>query len=148
MEVTTTTTSNAGQTTAGVAQPAGSSGDPAALQGLELDDFFQLMIAELQNQDPLNPLENDEFLAQIATIQEIEATTQLGDALDALALGQNLNSGSALIGKEITALADDGANVQGVVSRVTINGSDVTLHVGEQQARLNNIREILPASED
>ena len=147
---TTTTSSQAGsesQSAKSVAQPAGSSGDPTSLQGLELDDFFQLMIAELQNQDPLNPLENNEFLAQIATIREIGATTKLGDTLDSLVLGQNLNSGSSLIGKEISALSDDGNEIQGKVDRVTVSGSNVTLHVGEQPALLKNIREVLPATE-
>ncbi len=148
MEVGATTSTSEQSTTAGVAQPAGSSGDPTSLQGLELDDFFQLMIAELQNQDPLNPLENNEFLAQIATIREIGATTKLGDTLDSLVLGQNLNSGSALIGREIHALSDSGADVKGVVSRVTVDGGNVTLHIGDETAKLNNIREILPATDE
>lgn len=147
MEIGSTTSTTGQTSTDSVAQPAGSSGDPSSLQGLELDDFFQLMIAELQNQDPLNPLENNEFLAQIATIREIGATTKLGDTLDSLVLGQNLNSASSLIGKEINALADDGTEIKGAVDRVTVNGGNVTLHVGEQTANLSNIREILPTTE-
>lgn len=147
MDVGATNTTNSNQPASSVAQPAGTSGDPSSLQGLELDDFFQLMIAELQNQDPLNPLENNEFLAQIATIREIGATTKLGDTLDSLVLGQNLNSGSSLIGKQISALSDGGDEISGTVDRVTVSGNNVTLHVGDQTALLKNIREVLPATE-
>lgn len=136
------TTSSSGSS---APQPAGTKDN--SLQGLELDDFFQLMISELQNQDPLNPLDNNQFLQQIAAIREVGATTKLTDTLDSLVLGQNLNSASALIGKDVKALSDAGAELSGQVSRVTVAGGSVTIHIGDETATLNNIREVLPASE-
>ena len=77
-----------------------------ALNEVDLDDFLNLMIAELQNQDPLNPLENDELIAQISQIREVGATEQLTATLNAVLLGQNITSATNLIGADVVALND------------------------------------------
>ncbi len=87
---------------------------------LEVDDFFGLLIAELQNQDPLNPLDNAQMLQQISQIREVGATDKLTQTLDAVLLGQNVSSATSLIGKEVRALAENGRTVTGVVDRITI----------------------------
>ena len=69
-----------------------------------MDDFLDLMIAELQNQDPLNPLENDELIAQISQIREVGATEDLTNTLNAVLLGQNISSATSLIGADVVAL--------------------------------------------
>lgn len=114
-----------------------------ALRGLNLDDFFKLMIAELQNQDPLNPLENSEMLQQISQIREVGATDKLTDTLDAVLLGQNLSNATGFVGKNIKGLTDEGTKVEGVVNRVTVSGGQVVLHVGDAQLGMNNVSEIL-----
>ena len=68
----------------------------SALNQVDLDDFLKLMIAELQNQDPLNPLDNAEILAQISQIREVGATEELTSTLNAVLLGQNISSACAL----------------------------------------------------
>ncbi|MCA9245981.1 MAG: flagellar hook capping protein [Planctomycetales bacterium] len=113
-----------------------------ALRGLDVDEFFQLMIAELQNQDPLNPLENSEMLQQISQIREVGATERLTDTLDSVLLGQNVSSATNLIGKSVRAIDNFGAPVEGVVDRVTIIDGEPTLHVGEAEVKLSNVAEI------
>jgi flagellar basal-body rod modification protein FlgD len=107
-------------------QPFGSAN---TLNDLDLDDFLNLMIAELQNQDPLNPLENDELIAQISQIREVGATDRLTETLDAVLLGQNIASATNLIGAEIDALSDDFQRVQGVVGRVSVADGQPKLHL-------------------
>lgn len=94
----------------------------SALNQVDLDDFLKLMIAELQNQDPLNPLDNAEILAQISQIREVGATEQLTSTLNAVLLGQNISTATNLIGAEVVALNDDGQRVSGIVKVVTITG--------------------------
>jgi flagellar basal-body rod modification protein FlgD len=115
------------------------------LGGLNVDDFLKLMIAELQNQDPLNPLDNAQFLSQIATIREIGATAALSKTLEAVLLGQNVSSAASLMGKQVSAVADSGNSVTGIVERVTIAGNDVKVVVHGEPVRLSNVREILSA---
>ncbi len=116
-----------------------------SLGAVNLDQFLELMITELQNQDPLDPLDNTQLLAQISQIRDIGATDQLTQTLQAVMTGQNVSTASGLIGKEIEGLTDDAVEVRGVVDRVTIGGTDqrdVKLHVGDSVVSLPNVRNI------
>lgn len=127
------------------AQPASND-----LANVGVDTFLELMIAELQNQDPLNPLDNSELVQQIGQIREISATNQLTDTLQSIITGQNLATASSLIGQNVSALADDGSMVEGFVDRVSIEASDddnsqrtIKVHIEEQSIALKNIREVI-----
>lgn len=108
-------------------QPQGKAG--SSFNDLDVDAFFDLMIAELQNQDPLNPLENDELLAQINQIREVGATDKLTETLDSVLLGQNITSATGLIGKQVNAISDDNVKVVGDVEKVTIEEGVPKLHI-------------------
>ena len=122
-----------------------------SLQDLEIDQFLNLMIAELQNQDPLNPMDNAQMLEQINQLRQISSNDKLSGTLDAVLTGQNLTTASGLIGKEVHALTDDSKDVVGIVDRVSVVTTEdgkgtrrLRVHVGENSIDLNNIREILP----
>ncbi len=107
-------------------------GDNNTLNNLDLTSFLDLMIAELQNQDPLNPLENDKLIAQIGQMRQIGATDKLSETLGAALLGQNIASATNLIGAEIKALSDDNQQVTGVVESVSIEDGSPKLHFDNQ----------------
>ena len=81
-------------------------GAAAGTKELDRDAFLNLLVTQLQNQDPLNPTDSTEFTAQLAQFSSLE---QLGNVNDNLLLLQNfqasINNSQAvsLIGKEITA---------------------------------------------
>lgn len=80
------------------------------------EDFLKLLIMQLRNQDPLEPVGNEELLRQISSIREIELSTTLTDSLRALTGQQHFASASSLIGQYVTGLPDeDGAAVSGIV---------------------------------
>ena len=114
------------------------------LRGLDMDHFLTLMITELQNQDPLNPMDNAQILQQISQIREIEATTSMQETLEAVLLGQNLANASSLINKKVTGLTDAGDQVQGAVERVSVAENKVQLTIGGKNVSLSNVSEILP----
>jgi flagellar basal-body rod modification protein FlgD len=134
--------------------PAASSRpDANKLMDVDINDFMTLMIAELQNQDPLDPMKNSEMLQQLSHIRSIGSTDQLTQTLEAMLIGQNLTTAGSLIGKEVTALTDQGLNIQGLVDRVTAAAGErgsrsVRLHIGEHSVSLQNIREIAPNQVD
>ncbi len=105
---------------------------PRSINDLDLSTFLDLMIAELQNQDPLNPLDNKDMLAQISQLREVGATDQLTKTLNSVLLGQNIASATNLIGADISALSTSGENVEGSVRRVEILDGSPTLHVEER----------------
>lgn len=124
-----------------------SSGAAKGIQDLDLNKFIDLMIAELQNQDPLNPLDNSQMLQQITQIREIGANDKLSATLDAVLLGQNLTTASSLIGKHVSALSESNENIDGLVDRVSVDVDDndnrtIKIHIGDQSVNLKNIREV------
>ncbi|MGI9473010.1 MAG: flagellar hook assembly protein FlgD [Rubripirellula sp.] len=115
---------------------------------LDVDQFLKLLISELQNQDPLDPMDNSEMVQQIGQIREIGATDQLTQTLTKLSSSQELVTASSLIGQTVQGLADDASAVDGVVDRITVETSEendsrtVKVHVGGKTMDIKNIREI------
>jgi flagellar basal-body rod modification protein FlgD len=106
-----------------------SSGNFNAFNDLDVDVFLKLLITELQNQDPLNPLDNSQMLEQIHQLREIGATDKLTNTLDSVLLGQNITSSTNLIGQDVNAISDDNQRVSGTVSRVSIENGKPKLHL-------------------
>ena len=122
------------------------------LADVDLDQFLGLLITELQNQDPMNPMDNAAMLNQISQIREIGSTNKLTDTLTNLAVGQELSMASSLIGKEVTALDSNSKDVKGVVDSVAVqtdakdkNKRTVQVHIGASIVDIKNIREIVQA---
>jgi flagellar basal-body rod modification protein FlgD len=86
-------------------------------------DFFKLMIAELTNQDPLEPTDNQALLQQISSMREIELSTTLTDTLRSLTGQQRFSSASSLIGNYVTGMpGEDGQVHRGMVVGVRFAG--------------------------
>src|SRR5687768_11057063 len=100
-----------------------------AINDIDLSSFLDIMIAELQNQDPLNPLDNKDMLAQISQLREVGATDKLTATLESVLLGQNLTSSISLIGSEVDVLSDDNQRVVGMVSSVSLEEGKPKLHL-------------------
>jgi flagellar basal-body rod modification protein FlgD len=115
-----------------------------ALENLNTSQFLDLMIAELQNQDPMNPMDNAQMIEQIGQIRSIDASSRLSKTLDSVLMGQNLATASSLIGKTISGLDTDSDKITGVVERVTVADGVPKLHVNGKQVDLKNVGEILP----
>jgi flagellar basal-body rod modification protein FlgD len=117
-----------------------------AMRDVNMDEFLKLLITELQNQDPLDPMENYEILQQLSQIREIESNTRLTETLEAVRLGQSLTTASSMIGRLIVALTDDAEQVRGRVDRVSIVDGQPKLNLGDHVVDLENVSEILDES--
>ena len=130
------------QTSTGV--PGGS----RTAQALSGEDFFKLLIAQLSNQDPLEPTSNEELLSQIASIRDIELSTALVESLSSLTDQQRYGSAASLIGRYVTGLAnpDDptAARVEGVVVgvRYTAEGQPVLQLDGGGELSLDRVETV------
>lgn len=85
---------------------SGASNNSSALnpQGLGKDDFLKLLVAQLSHQDPLNPQEGAEFVAQLAQFSSLEQIKQVNSGLETIAAGQaGIIAGQSvqLVGKQI-----------------------------------------------
>lgn len=112
-----------------------------AFNDVRMEEFLKLLIAELQNQDPLNPMSNQEMLQQINSIREIESNTRLTESLQALQLGQNMATASTMLGRVITGLSDNQTTVTGWVQRVAMVDQEPKLYVNGEPVSLKNVSE-------
>jgi flagellar basal-body rod modification protein FlgD len=115
-----------------------------AFQNLNLDTFIKLLVTELQNQDPMNPMDNAQILQQVSQIRAIESNTRLTSTLEAVLLGQNVSTASSLLGRTISGLDDSSSPVTGKVDKVSVAEGKATLHIGDKTVSLQNVGEILP----
>lgn len=110
--------------------PTGVVNTVESLPGLGSQDFLKLLVAQLTNQDPLDPTSNQELFQQIASIREIELSTTLTDSLRTLTGQQRFSSASSLIGQYVTSQpGPNGLEDRGVVVgvRFAVDGRPILL---------------------
>jgi flagellar basal-body rod modification protein FlgD len=92
------------------------------LGGISGTDFMNILVKQLQMQDPMKPMSNQEMVAQLSTIRELEMNTRLAGRLEQLTDQQRFGSAAVLLGKHVKgAVADaDGTEfeVGGIVTGV------------------------------
>ena len=95
--------------------------------GMGQKDFLTLFTTQLKNQDPLDPVKNEAFVAQLAQFSQLEATTGMATSLSDFVTsqaGQQITSSSNLIGKKVSvpdgpAQLTAGTPVEGIVNLPT-----------------------------
>ncbi|WP_367307431.1 flagellar hook capping FlgD N-terminal domain-containing protein [Alicyclobacillus acidocaldarius] len=112
----------------GTTSSSSASASQTGMNSLNENDFMQLLVTQLQNQDPLNPVDNTQMLAQLAQFSALEEMTQVAQTdVQVLNAVQNLESemsllmAHSLIGASVTVQDASGNQVQGTVSSVTMN---------------------------
>jgi len=95
---------------------AAGSDTTSSIGGLSMNDFLTLMTAQLQNQDPLNPTDSNQFLNQLSELSTVEGISQLNGTLNSLSssmLSSQALSSAALVGHNILAPASSASYVAG-----------------------------------
>lgn len=114
----TSTDQSGSTTTTAVAQSA-----------LGKDEFLKLLMAQLQNQDPMSPMDNTEFIAQMAQFSSVEQLTNLANAMTTLNSNQQraaaVSEATSLIGHTVTVTpaasgSEEATPVTGVVTSVKL----------------------------
>ena len=108
--------------------------------GMTSEDFMKLLITQLQNQDPSNPMDSDQLLNQVSQMRSLQANLELETAMKGLTLSQQLSSASNLIGKTITAVTgDSNTEVTGEVESVVVKDNKTLLRVDGQEIPMDDI---------
>ncbi len=95
------------------------------------NDFLELMVAQLQAQNPLEPTSDTEYVAELAQFSQLEQTSNLAQTTASSAGEQRIAQAVALIGHKVSFLSPaTGATVEGEVQNAEISTSGATLTVG------------------
>jgi flagellar basal-body rod modification protein FlgD len=128
-----TGSSTTGTTDASIQNPNGTLGK---------DDFLKLLVTQLQNQDPMNPMDEKDFMGQMAQFSTLEQITNLVSATTVSGFSGQVSQSVGLIGHQVT-WADGNGNVgSGQVQTVTIDGSNILLTVDGQQINPSDIVQV------
>jgi len=116
---------------------------------LKPEDFIKMMVTQLQNQDPTSPAKNEELLAQMSQIGQLQSTTTLTDSLKTMVLQNQIGSAGNLIGKTVEGLDDQDDSVKGIVNSVRVEDNNVVLELDNgnkvQLGRVTSIASANPA---
>jgi flagellar basal-body rod modification protein FlgD len=95
------------------------------LGSLKSEDFFKILVTEMQQQDPFEPTKTSDMISQVSQIRSIELSGKLTDTLDQLTRQQRVSGASELIGKFVQAISvgSDGTQTlhEGVVTSIRFN---------------------------
>jgi len=110
---------------------------------VDINEFFTLMAAQLSGQDMFNPVDNTQFLAQLAQFTTMENMQQLTYSM-------NSNLAVSMIGKNVIAAKFDDAGelvtTEGTVERVLFSNGDFEYYIKGKAYKLNNIMEVKAAA--
>ena len=109
------------------------------------DQFLKILITQLQNQNPMQPMEDKEFIAQMAQFTSVEQLSNISDQLQNLS--QSLGAVSGLIGKQVswigTSEGSNGTSVQsGVVESIIIRDQVQYAVINDKEIALTDITQI------
>ncbi len=102
---------------------AGDTSD-TALGSLDYDAFLQLLVAQLQNQDPTEPMDSTEYLGQLASYANVEQNIRTNAKLDDIMASVHTSNAAALVGRSVSS--PDG-EISGVVQGYEMRGGGVML---------------------
>jgi flagellar basal-body rod modification protein FlgD len=109
--------------------PIGSTGSVAsAASSLSMEDLLRVMLTELTFQNPLKPVENKDFMTQIAQFSSLDASQRLNQNLEKLLTLQSVNQSVGLLGKTVAATTDTGA-VTGTVTALSLASGEPKLTI-------------------
>jgi flagellar basal-body rod modification protein FlgD len=97
--------------------------------GLGKDSFLKLFVAQLQHQDPMNPMEDSEFMGQMASFSTLEQVTNLAAANEKVAASLTSTSAVGLIGRTVSYVDENDQIHTGTVEKVTTAGGKPLLTV-------------------
>ena len=101
-------------------------------QDLGKDDFLNLLVTQLKYQDPLSPMEDKEFISQMAQFTSLEQMKNMNNSVQ-------ITQATSFIGKQVTWADSQGNEVTGVVKSVKIVNGEARVIVGNETLELKQI---------
>jgi flagellar basal-body rod modification protein FlgD len=126
-------------TGAAAAEPNFVKKDEVGIAGLDSTVFLKLLIAQLQNQDPTQPTDNEQILSQLSTMRNLQANIELSDTLKGFTSGEQITTGAAFLGKLVTGKTEAGQDVSGVADRVFVENGKTRIGIGDKVVEVSKV---------
>lgn len=142
MAASSTTSTNATNSAAAVYDPTQTQQPQLPQQTLNQADFLKLLVAQLSAQDPLNPVSNTDFAAQMAQFSTLQSTQAMQTDLSAVQAGLALLEAGSFLGKTVNVQDSNGQAVSGTVTAVQYQGGAPTITVNGQSYDISQVTSV------
>lgn len=116
-----------------------------ASAGGDKEMFLQLLVAQMKYQDPMNPTDSSQFLAQSAQFTALEKMQEVADQTSQLVATQMAFGATSLVGKQVSYLDETGAPASGLVSGVTFGADGPVLDIAGKTVPLGSVQSVATA---
>ena len=131
---------NATAPTGAAAASPSTGSDPLANEST----FLTLLVSQLQNQDPMNPVSATYFTSQLAQLGTVSGIQQLNTNIQQMLQLQQLSQGAALIGKTVSYIPSGSSTTgQGIVQAISVQNGQLQVQVGNQQVPIGQVNGIV-----
>jgi flagellar basal-body rod modification protein FlgD len=111
---------------------------------LTQDDFLKLLVTQYTMQDPLNPKQDTDFIAQMASFSSLEQSRSMQQDMAALRAEQQITQANSLLGRTVGIQVDQNTVATGVVTAVEVEAGTPRVVVNDQYYDLDRILTITP----
>jgi flagellar basal-body rod modification protein FlgD len=105
--------------------------DAVSKTQVDYQSFLKLLVAQMKNQDPTNPMDSTQYMAQLAAFSQVEQSVQMNGKLDQMLQSSTLDQAAAIIGRTLTS-ADGATSGEVTEVRLVSNGIVAVLEGGKE----------------
>ena len=109
------------------------------MKQLGQDEFLQLLVTQMRNQDPLKPVSDTEFIAQMAQFSNLEQTKEMSGDIAKLRQSTAFNQATALMGKQVRLLSGESTFTKGIVTDLAVKDGEVRLIINGKPYELGQV---------
>lgn len=113
--------------------------------GIGKNQFLDILMAQLKNQNPLKPQKSGKFVDQMASLTSLEQMTKISDSMKSFQQSQQSQQFMTLLGKNVQAQTSEGNTVNGEVESVRLTGDSTSVVIGGQEIGTQDIAAISTA---
>lgn len=118
-------------------------GEAGEKNNMGKESFLKLLVTELRHQDPTKPMEDKEFIAQMAQFSSLEQMSNMNKEIKNLLGSSRASEAYGILGKEVDTFdAIKKTRVSGVVSSVFYKGEELMLKVGGEEVPMKNVHSV------
>ncbi|MCL2156384.1 MAG: flagellar hook assembly protein FlgD [Leptospirales bacterium] len=118
-------------------------GDPGEKNGLGKDSFLKLLVTELRHQDPTKPMEDKEFIAQMAQFSSLEQMSNINKEMRNLVQSSKSAEAYSILGRDIEAYDPKQQKaITGTVNSVFYKGDEIMIVVGDDHVSMADVHSV------
>ena len=107
------------------------------------DQFMELLVTQLRNQDPLEPVNQQDFLGQLAQFSSLQGIEQLNTNFAESLKFQQLSQGGALVGRSVEYTNAQGEPKTGLIDSARVLNGELRFQIGEDTVGLSDIAGVI-----